>query len=198
MFFVPPIVYLRVGGQTTVAGWMGWVKIWQFLEGYGMRVRCAFCFLDLVKWALAIGISARRKKTRTMTRSLVVLSVIFILTKCRWEDDVLNFFRTCKQKMRRSESQGPKSQKVFLRGRVSVGVGGGVNGFQRFFVFLGGGRAESSWMMINPINMIKIPRKMVLSTEIILCLEKCFWHTKDTRWTYRKACFVMKLLLLCI
>ena len=29
-------------------------------------------------------------------------------------------------------------------------------------------------MMINPINMIKIPRKMVLSTEIILCLEKCF------------------------
>ena len=123
MFFVPPIVYLRVGGQTTVAGWMGWVKIWQFLEGYGMRVRCAFCFLDLVKWALAIGISATRKKTRTMTRSLVVLSVIFILTKCRWEDDVLNFFRTCKQKMRRSESQGPKSRKVFSRGRVTVGVG---------------------------------------------------------------------------
>ena len=95
-----------------------------------LRHTCAFCFLDLVKWALAIGISARRKKTRTMTRSLVVLSVIFILTKCRWEDDVLNFFRTCKQKMRRSESQGPKSQKVFLRGRVLVG------------------------MMIDPINMM--------------------------------------------
>ena len=32
--------------------------------------------------ALAIGVSATRKKMRTMTRSLVVLSVIFILTKC--------------------------------------------------------------------------------------------------------------------
>ena len=37
---------------------------------------------------------------RTMTRSLVVLSVIFILTKCLWEDDVLNFFSTCEQKKR--------------------------------------------------------------------------------------------------
>ena len=82
----------------------------------------------------------------------------------------------------------PKSQKVFLRGRVSVGVGGRVNGFQRFFVFFGGGRAESSWMMINPINMIKIQRSFSASKNVFDIQKILDGHTAKLVSWWSSSC----------
>ena len=122
--------------------WPSWAWCcWRCLFSVSFCV-CLFfvdvvCFLFKSKSALAIGVSAMRKKMRTMTRRRVVLSVIFILTKCLWEEDVLNFLCICKQKKRRRNLEGrhkhedeapPCSQGHQLNVQQQTGVGG--EGFQ--------------------------------------------------------------------